>query len=147
MDAIIEENTYPTPRQTNTQMTRSIRDMSAKVSTKRNEGVTEYGFPSTKNQGKYVPQKREHDRTMENEHLITKTNPVQSTIKTLRQQMKEQGGQDSSIGAGASGSPTRSQAQQDGVFGGIGRVYEGFIQTSAEFQKVPGQSRSFIDQQ
>ena len=64
-------------------MQRTLRDMSAKV-VHRHTGTTEYGFPSTVNQGKTVKIVGEGDRTMENEHLVQKDNYIQSSIKVHR---------------------------------------------------------------
>ena len=46
-------------------MQKALRDMSAKV-VHKHTGTTEYGFPSTVNQGKKVKIVGEADRTMEN---------------------------------------------------------------------------------
>ena len=54
--------------------------------------MTEYGFPSTVNQGKKVKQIGDVDPTMENEFLVSKGNYIQSSIKAHRQYMKAQGG-------------------------------------------------------
>ena len=71
-----------------TNMRHRVRDASAKVVSKQ-IGTTEYGFPSTLNQGKHVKLAKELDRTMENEHLVSKDNYIQSSIKVHRQHMKE----------------------------------------------------------
>ena len=47
-------------------------------------GTTVYGFASTLNQGKQVKLAKELDRTMENEHLVSKDNAIQSSIKVHR---------------------------------------------------------------
>ena len=78
-----------TLRQTaNAQMRKTLKEMSAKVRHKQT-GITEYGFPSTVNQGKIVKQVVDVDPTMENEHLVSKENYIQSSIKVHRQHMKD----------------------------------------------------------
>ena len=70
-------------RLTDPNMRRRVRDASAKVVSKQ-MGTTVYGFPSTLNQGKQVKLAKELDRTMENEHLVSKDNAIQSSIKVHR---------------------------------------------------------------
>ena len=70
-------------RLTDPHMRRRVRDASAKVVSKQ-MGTTVYGFPSTLNQGKQVKLAKELDRTMENEHLVSKDNAIQSSIKVHR---------------------------------------------------------------
>ena len=87
MSVVIEENEYPGPTQRDHR--RNIREMSAKVSTIRKEGITAHGFPSTANQGKFVKQIKDHDPTIENPNLVSKENYIQSSIKEHRREMKE----------------------------------------------------------
>ena len=47
-------------------------------------GTTQYGFPSTLNQGNDVELYRDVDPTTENDCLITKQNYMQSAIKSMR---------------------------------------------------------------
>ena len=70
-------------RLTDPNMRRRVRDASAKVVSKQ-MGTTVYGFPSTLNQGKQVKLAKELDRSMENEHLVSKDNAIQSSIKVHR---------------------------------------------------------------
>ena len=79
---------------------------------------------------------------MENEHLVSKDNYIQSSIKVHRQHMKEQGGVDQTTAGHQS-----FAAQSEGVFGGLNRVYEGFIHTGSDMKRVPNQAKHFLSEQ
>lgn len=96
-------------------------------------GMTQYGFPSTLNQGKRVPIVGDHDPQIENVDMVTKAAPVQSSIQALRKETREQGSSGGGEGA-ASGS-------KEGSFGGIARVYDGIMHTESQYRRVPVEAR------
>ena len=54
-------------------------------------GTTQYGFPSTLNQGKHVKIEVDKDPAIENENLVTKEAVLQSSIQAFRKEMTEKG--------------------------------------------------------
>lgn len=96
-------------------------------------GMTQYGFPSTLNQGKRVPIVGDHDPQIENVDMVTKAAPVQSSIQALRKETREQGSSGGGEGA-ASGS-------KEGSFGGIARVFDGIMHTESQYRRVPVEAR------
>ena len=74
-----------------------------------------------------MPQYRDIDRSIENANLVTKQNHMQSALKSMRQDIVEQGG------GGASG----AFEKKDGTFGGMTRVLEGIVKQDDAFKSVP----------
>lgn len=72
------------------------------------------------------------DPAIENGDLVTKQAFLQSSIQTMRKEMKEQG---------TSNGGEQFADKKEGVFGGLKRVYEGVMNTSNNFRQVPSMAR------
>ena len=126
-----DRKTKEETQQNNNLISQKLEASKARVNSFKT-GYTHYGFPSTLKQGIKTKTIGDLDPQIENENLITKQDFLQSSIKSLRKEMKEQGN---------SGGPEQFADKRDGVFGGLKRVFDGFVIQNANFQAIPSEVR------